>query len=209
MDCFNQVASYFMQNFCVHLVDFEGFGKSKEPKQAKTVADYANDVINLICEKDMKDLIIIGHSFGGRVAIEIASRYPNLVKKLVLVDSAGLKPHRKPSYFIKIWLYKIKKTLNLDISKCGSSDYKVLSPIMQKTFYNVVNYYQDSLLKAINAKTLIIFGKNDRETPIYMAKKLNKNIKNSKLILFDNCGHFPFLEDTYNFIRVVENFIDE
>ena len=203
------IASFFSQKFRVTLIDFEGFGKSIMPNKPKTVADYTMDIYNLVKEKGLKNLIIIGHSFGGRIAIDFTYKFPKLVSKLILVDSAGLKPRRKLNYYYYILMYKIKKKLNLDISKYGSNDYKQLNNIMKQTFIKVVNFDQKFELFSINVPTLILYGKNDTETPIYMAKYFNKKIKNSRLVLLDNCGHFPFLEDTYNFINIVNKFLYE
>ena len=203
------IASFFSQKYRVTLIDFEGFGKSIMPNKPKTVADYTMDIYNLVKEKGLKNLIIIGHSFGGRIAIDFTYKFPKLVSKLILVDSAGLKPRRKLNYYYYILMYKIKKKLNLDISKYGSNDYKQLNNIMKQTFIKVVNFDQKFELFSINVPTLILYGKNDTETPIYMAKYVNKKIKNSRLVLLDNCGHFPFLEDTYNFINIVNKFLYE
>lgn len=203
------IASFFSKNFRVTLVDFEGFGKSEQPLKPKTIGDYTKDVVNLIKEKDLKDVIIIGHSFGGRVALDLVYKHPKLCSKLVLIDSAGLKPRRKVSYYYKVFIYKIKKKLHLDTSKYGSNDYKQLNEIMRQTFVKVVNFDQKFELFSIEIPTLIVYGKEDKETPIYMAKYFNKKIKNSRLVLMDNCGHFPFLEDTYNFINILNNFVNE
>ena len=203
------IASFFCKNFRVTLVDFDGFGKSNMPSTPKTVADYSKDIAYLINEKGLKDVIIVGHSFGGRIALDLVYKYPKLCSKLVLVDSAGIKPRRKPSYYWNVFIYKIKKKLSLNTEKYGSTDYRQLNTIMKQTFVNVVNYDQKYQLFSIKIPTLIIFGKNDRETPIYMARYFNKKITNSRLVLMDNVGHFPFLEDSYNFINILNKFLYE
>jgi pimeloyl-ACP methyl ester carboxylesterase len=65
---------------------------------------------------------------------------------------------------------------------------------MQKSFIKIVNEHLDYCLNKIENKTLIINGVNDKETPIYMAKRLNLGIKNSHLILLPNAGHFAFID---------------
>lgn len=80
---------------------------------------------------------------------------------------------------------------------------------MKKTFVNVVNYDQTKMLKNIKTKTLIVWGEKDKETPLYMAKIMRKNLPNSRLVILEDCSHFSFLEDTYAFINLVRDFIDE
>jgi len=78
---------------------------------------------------------------------------------------------------------------------------------MKKTFVNIISEDLSPLLKNIACPTLIIFGKDDKETPLYMAKKLNKKIKDSALIVFENCGHFAYLEDFYRFVAISKSFL--
>ena len=161
-----------------------------------------------LCEKlGIKRWNLIGHSFGGRISIIIAVLCKQETNKLVLVDSAGLKPRRSLKYYFKGVKYKIKKRLGIDVSGYGSADYRKLSSNMKKVFVNVVNIYLDEFLPFIKQPTLILFGMNDKETPVYMAKKFKSKIKNSKLILFENAGHFCFLDKKIEFLTNLKNFL--
>ena len=64
----------------------------------------------------------------------------------------------------------------------GSAEYKRLSPIMQKSYVKIVNEHLNGEYKSVKNQTLIIFGENDRETPLYMAKKIKKYVKLRKLL---------------------------
>ena len=90
--------------FFVVIVDFMGFGESKEPKEPKSIYSYASDVENLIKDLGLKDVSVVGHSFGGRVGVVLASKCK--IKKLVLVDSAGIKPRRGLLYYLRVKKYK-------------------------------------------------------------------------------------------------------
>ncbi len=190
------------------MLDFSGFGSSEEPIFPMTVKDYAKETLQVIKDNDLKDIVIIAHSFGARVGLELAQN-SDLVSKLVIVDGAGVKPRRNFRYYFKVYAYKIKKRLGLSTKNCGSKDYKALSEVMKKTFVNVVNYDQTEMLKSISVKTLLIWGEKDKETPLYMAKIMRKNLPNSRLEIMEGCSHFSFLEDTYSFINLVRNFIYE
>ena len=195
-----------LKSFCRSIVvDFNGFGDTPEPNRPYSVGDYAGEVQSVLEKEGVKKAIIVGHSFGGRVALEIAGKFPDAVNGLVLVDSAGLKPRRKPSYYVKILLHKILKKLGFRGLQ-GSRDYRVLSFIMKETFKKVVSYDQTYLLENINTPTLILWGKNDKETPLYMANKLEKKIKDSKLILLEG-GHYAYVEDLANFVKILSAFV--
>ena len=190
-------------------IDFPPFGKSQKKIRNWTIFTYANMVICL-CEKlNIKEINLIGHSFGGRVAIIVSVVNKEKINKLVLVDSAGMKPKRNVKYYYKIYKYKIRKKLGLSTKNLGSSDYLMLNDDMKKIFVSVVNEYLEDYLKEIKANTLIIFGEKDKETPLYMAKRLFKGINNSQLYIMKNAGHFCFLERKIEFCSVLNKFLTE
>lgn len=190
------------------IVDFPPFGKSDEPKDWN-IFSYANMVISLCEHLNIKKCHVLGHSFGGRVGILISVLQKELVDKLILVDSAGMKPRRKPSYYLKTLEYKLRKVFGISTMRMGSSDYKDLTLNMKKVFSRVVSTYLEEYASMVSQKTLIVFGEKDKETPIYMAKRLNKLIKNSKLIVFKGCAHFCYLEKPYEFCKLVNSFLKE
>ena len=104
---------------------------------------------------------------------------------------------------------KAKKNIKYcqKLNKFGSPDYKVLSPIMKKTFINVVNEDLTKFTKFLKCKTLIVWGKKDKETKPYMARKFNKLIQNSNLIFLKNSGHFSFLEKKEDFVIILDTFL--
>ena len=185
-------------------VDFAGFGQSAEPKKGWSIYDYADSIKELIRHEKLQNPIILGHSFGGRVGIILAK--DGEASGLVLIDSAGIKPRRKLSYYLSVYNYKLRKKLGLSVEKYGSTDYKSLSEQMRETFVKVVNEHLDKEVCKINCPTLILWGKDDKETPIYMAKKLNKEIKNSACIILEG-GHFSFLDSFNETCGIVESFL--
>lgn len=206
----NLFANFGYSTLNINLTDY-GF---KTTPKSFNIYDFALVIKKLINRLKIVDFAFIGHSFGGRLAI-ILSGLHNMGEKLVLVDSAGIRPRFNLITKIKILEYKIcrrlveKKLLNKKcLDKFGSQDYKTLNDNQKELFKKVVNEDLTYLLKNINSKTLIIFGKKDKDTPIYMAKKLNKKIKNSKIILF-NGGHYCYLEEREKFIRVLKEFLGE
>ena len=199
------VAKAISDRYRVTLMDFAGFGESEEAKSVYSVKDYTDDVVKLMRLLNINEAVFVGHSFGGRVCLELAGYYPIMVKKLVLVDSAGLKPRRGLKYYAKVSVHKLLKAMGLKGLK-GSSDYRVLSENMRGTFKAVVNYDQSYLLEKIKCPTAIFWGSGDKDTPAYMARKLNKKIVDSS-IFWLNGGHFAYAEDSRKFISILKAFI--
>jgi pimeloyl-ACP methyl ester carboxylesterase len=204
IDSFRGVAEYFSSQYRCTVVDFYGFGESKADR-VFTMQDYVDAIEEIMTTYRMKDVILVGHSFGGRVAILSAAQNSN-IKSIVLVDSAGLKPRFSLKKFIKKTSYKLKKRLKMDTSKCGSADYKALSGDMRETFKNVVNFHLDGYLKDIKCDTLIIWGKRDRDTPPYMARKLRRCIYNSGLIFLKG-GHYSYLDCYGQFLAILDSYL--
>ena len=205
VESFSAVLKNFKNNRCLNL-DFPPFGKSEEMDEIWSLEDYARMLKALIDKLKIKKLKIIAHSFGGRVAILFSSIYNNLVDKIILVDSAGIKPKKNFIVWFKIVKFKLIKKLGFKQKNKGSKDYKALTNKMKKTFVNVVNRHLEHECVKITCPTLIIFGEKDKATPIYMAKKLNALIKDSSVIIFKNAGHFSYLDNFYEFVLISKNF---
>ncbi len=188
--------------------DFFGFGNSPRPPYPIDIPDYADAVSELMYKYSMKDVVLIGHSFGGRVALYLAATCPDLVSGIVLIDSAGIFPKFSLNRFIKINVHRILKKLGFKGLK-GSVDYRRLDDIEKATFNNIVSFDLESRLEDISCPTLLIWGKDDKDTPLYMAKKLNKKIKNSELVIFNDAGHFSYLDKPYETFLIIRSFLDE
>lgn len=174
-------------------MDFPYFGGSDAPPSDWGVYEYAKNAKEFMRLLGVDKAVIVGHSFGGRVGIILAADY-KAAEKLVLIDSAGLKPRRGIKYRIKVMSYKIKKRLGIASAGAGSPDYNALPEGMKPVFVRVVNTHLDKKLKDINVPTLILWGKNDKETPMYMAEKFEKKIKDSGLVALENAGHFSYAD---------------
>lgn len=198
-------------------VSFAGFGQTGEPQMPYCLEDYVSDLVELIVKiAKGKSVDIVCHSFGGRVAILLASKYPFLVNKIMMVDGAGLKPKRGLKYFLKVKKYKrLKKKVQCGkapksaLNDYGSDDYKSLSPVMKQTFINVVNRDLKKEAKQIKTQILLFYGEKDVETPLYMAKKYKSLLKNSNLIVVKGAGHFSYLDNFDLFFECFKNFILE
>ena len=208
------------KKFKVYLVDVIGFGKSDLPESPLTSDDFGDFLKEFIEKLNIENPILIGHSNGGRIIINAVGRKLINPKKIVLIDSAGLKPKRPISYHIKVAIFKIGKLfLNLlpntksikqfkeDLmNKVGSSDYKASPMVLKETMKIILNEDQRYLLKNITMPTLLIWGTLDTATPISDAKEIEKTLPNCGLVEYPNGTHFSYLENIENCKLVLDEF---
>lgn len=208
----NHTSLFFCEEYIRHenslYIDLPPFGKSGKNLLTWSIFTYANMVIALIEKLKIEKFNLIGHSFGGRISIIVASICKEKTLKIVLIDSAGMKPKRKLSYHFKVWRYRKLKRKGLDTSKFGSDDYKNLDEAQRKVFVSIVGTHLENFLPTIKAKTLIIFGENDKTTPLYMARRLNDGIENSFLYIMKDAGHFCFDDNRFEFVSLLKNFVE-
>ena len=189
--------------------DLKGFGKNTDMPFPYALDDYIAEVKEFIYAKGLKTPSVIAHSFGARIAIKAASENDALFDRLVLTGAAGLKPRPTLKKTVRKTLFTLLKKFvpKERLSRFYSEDYRALSPIMKESFKKIVAEYLDDRLKDIQNPTLLIFGDKDGETPLYMAKKLNRNIPNSRLKVIRDAGHFCFIDKPNKFNMEVREFL--
>ena len=196
-----------------YLLDFNGFGISpKPPYEGWSVEDYANDLLLFFEANNIQCAYIVGHSFGCRVAMVFAAKYPQYVQKILLVAPAGLRQFSLRRW-CKVRRYKLKKFLcrmglchNLT-SRMGSVDYNACDDAMKNTFVKVVNQDLSRFAKMIRCPVLIVNGREDTETPLKSAKRLQKIIPNASLAEIQG-GHFAFFQNSAAFSKTIEYFLE-
>lgn len=199
-------------------VDLPGHGKSDEPPTVWGVEDFTRLVEKFIDRLGLDRPALIGHSFGGRIAILLSSRRD--VSKVVLVDAAGIKPKRKPKYYIKVYSFKLmkrvaplvlgkkrgEKFINDWRGKAGSADYRQSSPMMRAVMSKCVNEDLKHVMPNIKAPVLLVWGENDTATPLSDAKTMERLIPDAGLVNFPGCGHYSFLDNPVGFRAVIREF---
>lgn len=203
-------------------LDMPGFGKSDEPTKAWSVDDYVDFVLKFVDIFKPESLILIGHSFGGRVIIKMLSRdLKFIVRKIILIDAAGIKPKKTAKQKISLMAYKIgRKIMSLKPLKVmfpnavenmrkkrGSADYNSATPIMRETLVKVVNEDLTHLLPSIKASSLLIWGTNDTATPLSDGETMERLIPDAGLVKVSGAGHYSFLEAPDFVSRVVSSFL--
>lgn len=199
----------FSDRFRITILDFPGFGESEEPPKPWTISDYVLLLEKFIKELKIKKPIIMGHSFGGRVAIKYSANHP--IEKLVLFGSPCIRTQKKLPLSTRI-LKKLKTLPGLNeigeyMKKyIGSRDYRAASPVMRQTLVEVVNEDLSSFAKQIEEPTLLIWGENDEEEPVESAKMLESIMYDAALIVLPG-SHYAYLENLPRVISILNNFI--
>ena len=199
----------FSDRFRITILDFPGFGESSEPEEVWSIKDYSDMLEEFIKELDIKKPIIMGHSFGGRVAIRYSSNHP--IEKLVLFGSPCIRHNTELPLSVKI-LKGIKKLPGMDkigeFAKnfIGSRDYKAASPVMRQILVNVVNEDLSSFAKDIEEPTLLIWGEHDTEAPVEDAKELEGIMIDAALIVLPGT-HYAYIENLGQVVNILNNFI--
>ena len=201
----------YSKNYRILIMDLPGFGASNEPDYAWNVLDYVELVHEFLNKLDVKDIIIMGHSYGGKIGLLYASKYD--VTKLILFGSPFRKEVQKLSLKTKV-LKQLKKVPGLNKLEgfakkhIGSNDYRSASPLMREILVNTVNLDITDEIKKIKCSTLIIWGTLDEAVPIERAYELEKLIADAGVVVYEGCTHYAYLERLQQTINVVRIFLE-
>jgi pimeloyl-ACP methyl ester carboxylesterase len=201
--------------------DFPGFGDTPAPPTAWSTHDYALWVVHLLDHLKISQIHVIGHSHGGRVAIMLASQWPERVTKLVLVDSAGLRPKRTIKYWVQVRAFKglrwlsgtslvptpLRNWAHTRITQRGSPDYQQAAGTVRASLVRVVNEDLRHLLPRIQVPTLLVWGENDQDTPLADGQLMEKLIPDAGLVVLKGASHYSYLEQSAAFCCIVETFL--
>lgn len=218
---FNYIINSFSDKFRMIAPDFPGFGNSEMIPDAWDVSDYVNFFVSFLEKLDIKNPVLVGHSFGGRVIIKSVGSGLVNPKKIILLDSAGVKPKKSLKSRVRLASFKtVKAVLSFPLWKSatvnlldkarayfGSSDYNNAPEVLRRTLVRVVNEDLTGYMPSIKAPTLLIWGENDTATPIGDAKIMEKLIPDSGLCVIKNAGHFSFINSPYEVNAIISSFL--
>lgn len=199
------MADLLCRFFDVHLIDLPGFGQSPLPPTDWTTSDYADRIAKYIEEQQLQNAVIIGHSFGGRVAVQLSSSRKELVSSLVLIGAHGLRNVSFNKRTVRALVLKYAaKSLKLLDRTIGTRTFQGwFVPRFASTDYRNAGRLKNILVKAVNedlseqaskisAGTLLLWGELDEDAPVALGVKYHKLIEHSRIVIMPNKGHFPF-----------------
>ncbi len=199
------LASLFREKgYATYTPDFPGFGGAEPPQKPWRVDDYVEWLKQYLDEKKLSRIILVTQSFGGRVAIKFAVRYPQYLEKLIMMGAPGMK--EKLSWkrwllkliirFGKWWLkgatwelwvpWILRKYIERKLSQL---DYFRVQGVMRATLTNVVNEDLHPYLKKITTPTLLVWGEHDEFVPLSIGRAMQKAIPGTQLVVIPNAKH--------------------
>ena len=202
-------------------LDMPGFGDSELPRSGWSVSDYAELVIEAMDRLRVERFSIVGHSFGARIGIVLASTRPERVVRMVLTGAAGIPPRRKPSYYAKVGAAKMGKAAARVGGRAGaaaqdrirkrvaSEDWLNAPEALRATFRLVIAEDLSPRLPDVAAPVLLVFGDQDEDTPLWMGKRMEELIPNAALIVYEGAGHYAYADRIGDFVRVTRHFLVE
>lgn len=211
---FENLLKEFSASYRVVAPDLPGFGTSGDPTGVWGVDEYAAWVLKFMDALGIAHATVLGHSFGGRLTIRIASdpATAGRIDRLVLTGSAGLRHRRPLKGRIRGWLFRTLSKLFPGLRekfarKFASRDYLAASPLLRQCLIRVVNEDLAPRLPQIQQPTLLVWGKDDTETPVADGYTMKGLIPDSRLEVLEAAGHFAFLNKPNEFIRLMKEFL--
>ena len=196
-----------------YALDLPGFGASQIPSTSVDNGFFVSIIEDFIKKLNLNNVILVGHSNGGAIATKYVIKNSN-IRKLVLIDAAGIRKQTAAKSLINFLAKAVSPAFKVPALKplrqkiysaMGWEDY-LDSTYLQDTYKNVIGEDISQLYKQVNLPTLIIWGKNDKATPLEYGNFINSNIVNSDLAIIDS-GHFPFVDKPNEVINLLINFI--
>lgn len=203
----------------IHIPFLPGFD-GEDPTKALHIDDYVEWLETYIKEQGLKNVVLVGHSNGGRIAIRYASTHKD-VKRLVLIAAAGIPNNTmsfKKAMFMaaakigKMLLRPLAGTSIYRLAEKGiyklarESDYYQASPLMKETMLNLLSYDASGDLKNISCPTLCIWGKDDTATPLWMGNKIAAGISGSTMKVIDG-GHNIHVTNVKEVAAYIKDFL--
>lgn len=180
-------------------------GLTDPSKKVWTIDEYVKWTDSLLPE----DAIVLGHSNGGRILLNLLSRQPDRVSHLILLDAAGIyEPSKKRDILRKLSqilapLRRVKILRKIIHKMIGAGDYDKAPENMKKTLTNMLDSDRNLDISKVKVKTDILWGEMDKITPPRQAKKMHQLIKKSRLKLFPNWTHAPYIVDPEGLAKAI------
>ena len=177
-------------------LDLPGFGATPPPPDAWGSADYAAAIAPVLSELQLP-AVVVGHSFGGRVAVHLAAAQPDRVRALVLT---GVPLLRAPTSRSPALRYRIGRALHARgligesrmealRQRYGSADYRASTGIMRQVLVRTVNESYEEELSALRCPVELVWGDDDTEAPLSMAETAAELLGSTRFTVCAGAGH--------------------
>ncbi|TNE61490.1 MAG: alpha/beta hydrolase [Alphaproteobacteria bacterium] len=187
------------------IYDLPGFGQTAMLAEGAGTEDYADALAAKMASAGIGPAIIVGHSFGGRMAVQMAARHPDRVKACIIIAGAGLKRRRSLAFKLRAMALRTLGRLarlsdrlfgtrfrDAYVARFGSADYKNAGAL-RATFVRAVNENLVAEAKAGRAPTLLLYGSDDTETPPEIGRRYEHLIPIARFVEMPGFGHLDIL----------------
>jgi len=207
------------EGFTVMIPDLPGFKEETKLNNSWDLNNYIDWMEDFIKNKKnsgelTEPFFLLGHSFGGRIAIKFAVKHPEKICGLILISSAGIRPKKSLISNFTPFLKKLDFLPGYSIFRkifykliLRKTDYLKTEGALKETFKKIIEEDLTSILSQIQNKTLILWGEKDKLTPISDAYLMKAKIKNSKLEIFKGLSHISYLENPEIISKKILDFI--
>lgn len=210
------LAAKLATRYRVYVPDLPGFGGTALPPTTWTVHDYVAWVLAYMDTVGVQRAHLFGHSFGGRLAIVLSANHPARLAKVVLCDAAGVKPPTPWYRQLPVMLYRALEGVVGEVEMVqrlreryralvGSADYLAAGDL-KATFLAVIAEDLLPFAPQMTQPTLLVWGEQDADTPMWQAKKLEAAIPDAGLVVFPGAGHYSYLDALPEAARVIDYF---
>lgn len=184
--------------------------------KAWTLDDYVSWLERITKNEEL--ITILGHSNGGRIAAAFAAKFPEKAYQLVLINSAGIIRNDLKTLLKKVLFgtaAKIGKRItskksirNLFYKVVGEKDYNKSDPILKETMINLISQDLEPIFSKINVPALIIWGKDDKVTPLSDGRKIHGLIGDSKFEVIEKARHSPQFTHPKAVVKIILKFLN-
>lgn len=196
-------------------VDLPGFGASPEPPEAWDSRAYAALIAEVLAGLD-RPQVLLGHSFGGRVAVKLAAGWPELISGLVLAGVPLLR--QQPAGISPAWRFRVARwgsrhglvsesRMEKLRQRYGSEDYRRASGVMRSVLVRVVNESYEEDLPRITCPVELVWGSSDTAAPLPMARQACGLLRNARLEVIEGGGHMTPLSAPDTLRRSVDRLV--
>ncbi|MBW3620590.1 MAG: alpha/beta hydrolase [Actinobacteria bacterium] len=220
----------FSDGFQVVAWDAPGCGGSSDPQPDASLHDYADSVATLVDALELGPVHVLGHSFGGGLALAVHQRYPHLVRSLILVSAyagwAGSLPadeverrreraERDAHRPVEEWIDEFLATLFDDTTPRDLVDEtrRIMLDVRPEGMLPMLHAFADAdltdALPGISVPTLLLYGEDDRRSPPPVAESLASSIPGSRLVFVPDAGHDVHVEAPAAFEHQVRSFLQD
>jgi len=199
------IATLFQHTHCVHLLDLPGFGDAPAPPDSWGTIEYADLVQQYILDKVQAPVMLVGHSFGGRVSVRLASRRLSLIQEVVLIGVPGLPQPALSRRKLRSAAIRLLRRLLIAVKplagdagvrwhtdRFGSKDYLAAGQLRSVLVRTVTEDLTESASN-MACRTLLVWGTEDAEAPPWQARRYAQLLgQKATLVLLPHKDHFPY-----------------